>query len=106
MCLCSADGTVLFGQGVQRAGDPNHGADGAGLLQILGPAGALPLPDTEVAVADEYVAYGARELRVASADTFAVGDAVVVRSKPQQPLLASAQHCWGSPDASKPQQAL
>ena len=25
------DGTVLFGRGVQRAGDPNHGADGAGL---------------------------------------------------------------------------
>ena len=105
MCLCSADGTVLFGRGVQRAGDPNHGADGAGLLQILGPAAALPLPDTEVAVADEYVAYGARELRVASADTFAVGDAVVVRSKPQQPLLASAQHCWGL-GAPKPQQAL
>ena len=72
------DGTVLFGRGVQRDDDPNNGSGGAGLLQIVGPAAAHPLPATQTPIVGD-AAFGARTIRVASTESFEEGDAVVVR---------------------------
>ena len=75
-------GTILIGTGTGRtgAGGPGGGGGNQGTLVLIGGAsGATTKDDTKQTVTDDYVPVGARSFKVASAQGFRPGDAVIVR---------------------------
>ena len=75
-------GTILVGTGTGRtgAGGPGGGGGGQGTLVVIGGASGVTTKDeTRQRVTDDYVPVGTRSFRVASAQGFKPGDAVIVR---------------------------
>ncbi len=76
-------GTILIGTGTGRTTPPAGGGGGGGgqptLVRIAGASGVTAKEDTRQTVADDYVPVGARSIRLASANGFKPGDAVIVR---------------------------
>jgi pectin methylesterase-like acyl-CoA thioesterase len=81
-----ASGVVLRGEGMGDTGtilvgtgNPRRGPGGGTLVMVGGATGVAAKDETKQTVTDDYVPVGARTFKVANANGFKPGDAVIVR---------------------------